>query len=317
MKIFLILLLFIVSLVAKNIQEPISSYIASGGVIDIVRKDTKLYVATKASSVDIFDLNSKKLLQSVKLDKIKDFMGDEIDSKVYSVDVLDDKILILSQGKSGFRRVHIYENGALKLLIPTSKHLYIAEAKFLNKNTIVYALLGNDIVSYDSEKLKENWTTQASQSKFSHFVLSEDKKEVVIADESGDLKIIDTHKGKILKNLSGENLDNVFKVDYKNGIIATAGQDRRVVIYNLKHSRAYYKMANFLVYSVGLSASGNFVGYASDENNNVTVFNTKTKKSLGLFGGNKMTLSAILFLSESEFLVASDDKTINRYKIGR
>ena len=104
-------------------------------------------------------------------------------------------------------------------------------------------------------------------------------------------------------------------VAYKNGIIATAGQDRRVVIYAYKFDSAYYKSSSFLIYSVGLSPSGKRVAYSSDENNNITVFNTITTSTLGKFGGNKMTLTNILFLNENEFLVASDDKTINFYSV--
>ena len=106
-----------------------------------------------------------------------------------------------------------------------------------------------------------------------------------------------------------------FKWDYKNGIIATAGQDRRVVVYNNKNNTSYYKNANFLIYSVGLSKSAKLAAYSSDENNNITVFDTLTHRKLGVFGENKMTLTNILFLDENHFFSASDDKTINLYKI--
>jgi WD40 repeat protein len=296
-------------------QKPDSSYTASGGVIDLVYKKDKLYAATNASSVDIFDVNTKELIESIKVSKIKDFMGDEINSKVFSVDILNGAVLILSQGEKGFRRLHLYKDGKLELLIPVSQHLYISEAKFLDSNTVLLALLGSDLISYDITKKKENWHVQVSQSKFSHFVLSKDKAEVVMADESGDLHILDTRDATVLKILSGENLDNVFRVDYKGDIVATAGQDRRVVIYNLKTNSAYFKMASFLIYAVGLSPSGKLVAYASDENNNVSVFNTQNKKVLGIFGDNPMTLSTIVFLNENEFFVSCDDKIINRYKI--
>jgi WD40 repeat protein len=315
MKLFFLFTLFISTFLLAEIQKPLSSYIANGGVIDLVYQNNKLYAATNASCVDIFDIKSKKLLESIKISKIKDFMGDEINSKIYSVDVLDDAVLILSQGNKGFRRLHLFSNGKLQLLIPTSEHLYISEAKFIDSHTVLLALLGSDLISYDITEKKENWHVQVSQSKFSHFVLSKDKREVVLADESGDLHLLDTRDAKVLKVLSGENLDNVFKVDYKGDIVASAGQDRRVVIYNLKTGYAYYKLASFLIYSVGLSPSGKLVGYASDENNNVTVFNTSSKKDLGTYGDNKMTLSAIVFLNESEFLVSCDSKIINRYKI--
>ncbi len=315
MKKLLVLLLIASSLLGAKIKQPDATYISSGAVVDLIFKNEKLYSATDASCVDIFDFKTKKIIQKIKVDKITDFMGDIIDSKVYSVDLIKDKLLILSQAQKGARRVHIYENGKLNLVLPYTKKLFIAKAKFLDENTILLGLLSNEIVSYDIKKQAVNYRIQISQSKFSDFVLNEDKTEVIVADESGDLKIHKTKDGSFIKEFSGQNLDNVFQVDTKNGIIATAGQDRRVVIFAPKFKSAYYKTAKFLIYSVGLSPSGKLVGYASDENNNVTVFNTITKSTLGTFGGNKMTLSNIVFINENEFFSASDDKTINFYRI--
>ena len=315
MKKILTILILITSIYAANIQKPSAQFISSGAVTDIVYKDAKLYSATDASCVDVFDAKTKKIIQKIKLSQITDFMGDVIDSKVYSVDIIKDKILILSQAKKGARRVHIYENEKLELFIPYTEGLFIAKAKFIDENTILLGLLSNEIISYDLKNKKQNYRIAVSQSKFSNFALNEDKSEVIVADESGDLKIHATKDASLLKKLSGENLDNVFQVDTKNGIIATAGQDRRVVIYTPEFNSAYYEHADFLVYSVGLSPSGKIVGYASDEDNNVALFNTITKSKLGVYGGNKMTLTNILFINEKEFFVASDDKTINFYQI--
>ncbi|SMP89083.1 hypothetical protein SAMN06314042_11510 [Epsilonproteobacteria bacterium SCGC AD-308-O04] len=311
----LILSLFISSLFSANIMQPTSEFKSSGAVVDIVYTAGKLYSATDASCVDIFDFQTKKIIKKIKVDQITDFMGDIIDSKVYSVDVIKDKVLLLSQAKEGARRVHIYTNDSLNLIIPYSEKLLIAKAKFLDENTILLALLGSELISYDVKNKKINYRTQVSQSKFSNFALNETKTQVVVADESGDLKIYNTKDGVFVKKLSGQNLDNVFQVDYKNSIIATAGQDRKVVIYDTKSNSAYYKMGSFLIYSAGLSPSAKLAGYSSDENNNVTVFNTSTQSILGVFGGNKMTLTNILFINEEEFLVSSDDNTINLYKI--
>ncbi|MFT7004800.1 MAG: DNA-binding beta-propeller fold protein YncE [Sulfurimonas sp.] len=315
MKLILTILLLISSVYAVKIQEPNSKFIASGAVVDLMYKDKKLYAATSSGSVDIFDIDTHKLVQQIEVEKIKDFMGDKSNSKVYSVDKINDKILVLSQGQKGARRIHIYQNKKLKLIIPYTKKLFIAKAKFLDKNTIIMALLSNEIISYNIKKATQNYRIQVSQSKFSNFSLTENKKEIVVADESGIISILNAKNGLVKKRLSGQNLDNVFQVDIKNGIIATAGQDRRMVIYTLKSNAAYYEMSDFLIYSVGLSPSGKIVGYASDQNNNITVFNTQSKKVLGKFGGNKMTLSNILFLNESTFLCSSDDKTINMYTI--
>lgn len=315
MKKMFILLLVISSLFSNEIKKPFAQFEASGSVTDMVYKENKLYSATDASCVDIFDIKIQKIIKKITVEQITDFMGDVIDSKVYSVDLIENKILLLSQGKKGARRVHIYENKTLNLVLPDDKGLFIAKAKFLNSNTIILGLLSNEIISYNIKEKKQNYRIQVSQSKFSDFVLNEDKTKIIVADESGTLKIHETKDGSFLEELSGQNLDNVFQVDTKNGIIATAGQDRRVVIYAPEFDSAYYKTSKFLIYSVGLSPSGNLVAYSSNEINNVTVFNTINQNKIEEFGGNKMVLSKILFINENEFFVSSDSTTINQFKI--
>jgi len=315
MKKIVLIILIINSLFAASINMPDAVFKADGAVTDIVYKDSKLYAATSAGSINIFDVKTQKKIQTISVAKIKDFMGNEVNAKIYSVDILDGKILLLCQAQHGYREVYIFENSKLTKIITAKAKLAIAKAKFLDKDSIILALLGNDIISYNIKEHKKNWTEQASQSKFSNFTLKNDKTEVVVADESGELQIFDTKSSKHIKTLSGQNLDNVFAVDYKNGIIATAGQDRRVVIYNLAFNSAYYKTSSFIIYGVGLSPSAKLAAYSSDEKNNVTVFKTSTKTNLGVYGGTKMTLSKILFISETEFFVASDDKNINFYKI--
>lgn len=315
MKTILILLLLLFSLFATNVRVSDAEFNADGAVTDIVYKDAKLYVATGVGVVDIFDTPSREIIKRIKVPKIKDFMGDEVNAKIYSVDVFKEKILLLSQGKKGYRELYIYENEKLLNIINVSSKLSIAKAKFINNESVLLALLGNDIISFNIKTKKVNWKKQASQSKFSDFALNEDKTEVVVADESGALHLFEIKNGEAIKTLSGQNLDNVFAVDYKNETIATAGQDRRVVIYNLRMESAYYKTSGFLIYSVGLSPRAKLAAFASDEKNNVTVFKTNTKSVVGVFGGNKMTLSKILFISENEFFVASDDRVINFYKI--
>lgn len=310
----LFLLLFSV-LFSAEVKMPSAKLSASGPVVDIVYDKGKVYVATASSSVDIFDYGSKKPIKKIEVEKIIDFMGDLVDSKVYSVDIFDDKILILSQDKQGFRRVHLYAGEKLVTIFDYSAGLTVAKAKFLDKNTILLGLLSNELISYDIAKKKNNWLVQVSGAKFSDFALNETKSEAAVADESGNLKIHSTKDGKLIKLLEGENLDNVFQADYKNGIIATAGQDRHTVVYAPKFASAHHFKTNFLIYSVGLSPSGKVVGYACDEQNNVMLADTIAKATIGKYGGNSMTLTKIVFINENEFLVGSDDKIINIYSI--
>jgi len=314
MKIIFLLFISLV-LFAADIHMPDAEYKASATVNDIVIADGKLYCATSASSVDIFDIQSKKKVQSLELQKITNFLNEEIDAKVYSVSVLKKSVLVLSQATGGFREVRVFHGLKPVLIIGSAKKLYIAKASFIDVNTILLGLLSNDIISYDIKTGKENWSMQASLSKFSNFVMNEDRSEVVVSDESGELHRISTQTGKLLELFSGQNLDNVFSVDYKKETIVAGGQDRRVGVYEMAFKSAYHMQAPFLVYAVGLSPKAKLVAYASDENNNVTLTKLSTKSKLGVYGGNKMTLTKILFLNEKEFFVASDDSSVNYYKI--
>ena len=316
-KLFLIAFyfnLFVLTINAKDLN-PSKSLIASGGVSDLVLVENKLFVATTASTIDIFDISTDEKIDSIKLPKIKDFIGDSIDSKIYSVDVLNDSVLILSQGEQGGRNLGIYKNGQMQNIIDDSQRMFIGRAKFLDENHIIYALLSNQIYLYDIQNKKILKEIQISQSKFSNFKLTKDKSKFIVSDESGVITMLDSKSFEVLKTFKNQNLDNVFQTDIKGNLILTAGQDRRAAVYNIDTNSAYYKEFSFLIYSVALSPSTNLAAVASDEENNVTIFNTKTKENLYKLFLNKATLSNILFLNENEIFVTSDDKQINYYKI--
>ncbi len=314
MKYILIFLLTLFSLSATPLKMPNESLKSSGAVVDMLLRGNILYVATDASCVDLFDYKKKELIKKIELSKITDFAGDEMDSKVYGVDELDGELLILSQDEQGFRRLDIYKNGKLLHIFDQKDMLSIAKAKFLDKDNIIFSNLGNELFSYNIAKKSYNFSTQVSHGRFSDFCINEKKDTIVIADESGELKLHNTQSGKLIKKLSGKNLDNVFEVDCKNSTIATAGQDRKMVVY--KGGDAYIKESGFLVYSVALSPSARYAIYSSDEQNNATLIDLGTKKSIAILGDNKMNITKMLFVSEKELIIANDSDTINIYKLG-
>ena len=314
MRQILIFLLFFIQLNAKDLK-PTFVYNGSGGVVDLVYNDAKLYSATAEGAVDIYDTKEQKLIKTIHVPKIKDFTGDEVESKVYSVDIVDDTIMIVSQGKMGYRRVHLYEDEKLREVISTDKSFTIAKAKFISKDQLLIALLSNELILYDIKNDTNVYREQISASKFSSFALNEKKDEVLMVDESGDLKLISVKEGKVLKEFKGQNVDNVFQVDYKNAMIITAGQDRRCAVYSKDKRVAYHKEGSFLIYSAGLSPSAKMGAFAGDENNNVTLFNTRSKTDLYRLGEHKATISNILFINEEELFTASDDTHINYWNL--
>lgn len=314
---FIIVFTFSLSILTINAKDlnPSKSLTASGGVTDLVLVENKLYVATVASSIDIFDLSNDEKIDSITVPKIKDFLGDVIDSKIYSVDVLNDSVLVLSQGEKGGRNLGIFKDGKMENLIADTERMFIGRAKFLDENHVIYALLSNQIYLYDIKNKKVLKEIQISQSKFSHFKLTKDKSKFLVSDESGVMVLLDSKSFEVVKKFRFQNLDNVFQADIKGDLILTAGQDRRAAVYNTKNDNAYHKEFSFLIYSVALSPSTNLAAVASDEENNVTIFDTRSKENLYKLFENKATLSNILFLNENELLVTSDDKQINYYKI--
>jgi WD40 repeat protein len=263
MKYIFFLFLLFSSIYAKGLIQPDYTYTISSGLItDVLYNKQKLYCAADDGKIEVFNTKSKKKIQTIKLDKIKDFMGDEIDSKIFSIDKLNDSLLILSQDNGGYSRVHIYDTAGLHVIISGKDRFNVIKAKFIDENNIVMALISNDIISYNIKTKKKNWTVQASMSKFSNFALNNDKSLVAIADESGEVHILATKDGKKVKTLSGQNVDNIFSIDFKGDVILTGGQDRRTGVYNLKNGDAYYKMSEFFVYGVGLSPSGKIAAYS-------------------------------------------------------
>jgi len=312
-KIFSLFFVFLVFVYAGEV-EPSVILKTSGGVTDMVVKEDKLYAATSASSVDIFDIKTKNRIKSIQVSHIKDFMGDEINSKIYSVDVLGDKILILSQDNGGYRRVHLFEDNKLTEVVSKGDRLYIAKAKFIDKNHILLGLLSNVLINYEISSKKHIWEFQATESKFSNFVLNKTRTQAISTDESGDLHMIDLKKGKVIKSFTGQNVDNVFQVDWKKDVVATAGQDRRCAVFNAKTANGYYKTASFLIYSVGISPDGKLIGYANTENNDVTIFNSQSKEDIAVLTKNKTNISDIKFLNDREVFVSCDTNEINYYK---
>jgi WD40 repeat protein len=297
-----------------NRIEPLYKLHASGMVYDMVIDSGRLYAATDAGRVDIFDIASRKIVNRIELPGIKDFMGDLIASKIYSVDVLKDSILMVSAGKSGYRNVYLYDGKVLKKVIDSQIELTIKEARFIDKDRILLGLLGNELILYQISSGKQLYKVQMSPSHFNDLALNEDRSKVATADESGVVYILNVADGKTVQILSGQNVDNIYKIDFKKGVVITAGQDRRCAVYR-SDRKAYYLPGTFLIYAAGLSPSGKTGLFAANMENEVQVFNTKTKSKIAMLGGHNATLTCFAFLNETELFSAAEENDILFWKL--
>ncbi len=311
MKITFFLFLANVFLWATPTLKPIDSIEINGTVKDMVLRENLLVVATDMGHIEVKDIdNNNSSIQNIAIPNVKDFMGDEIPARVMSTDKIANRYLLLSDsGKNGYSNLFIYDNNLTQILSAKDKEAII-KARFIDKEHILLGYLSNEVALLDLKSKKESYRVQLSESKFSDFALNVDKSQAVFACESGVLSVVDVKTGKILKELKGQNLDNVYKVDFKKGMVSGAGQDRRGSLYDVNTGKGSYIAGAFLIYATALSPSSSKVAFAMDEKNNISIYNSSSKTKIALLKGQKSTLNVIIFKDENKIISASDDSTI-------
>lgn len=312
-KFFLIYILLFLSLNAKDIY-PTFKLRSVSFVSDFVINKNHLYAANDMGIVDIFDINTKKILNQIILPPLTTGINKLIAAPIISVDYLNKKVLIVSIGKDAYRNVWIYENNELRQIVNESKKLTIKEARFLNNEQIIFATLGSEVILHDTKERYNIYKTHISYSTLGDMILSYDKTEIVIADESGEIKVLDAKSSKLKKIYSSQNVDNIYHIAYNNGTILTAGQDRRMAVYQDKQ-KAYHIKSNFLVYCVALSPSAKIGIYTSNIKNHLQLFNPKTKAYGDTLVGHDTPVNNIKFINEKELFSSDGRRDIFYWKL--
>ncbi|MEA3477050.1 MAG: hypothetical protein U9R60_02635 [Bacteroidota bacterium] len=306
---------FILTIHASDLA-PVGKYIASGVVTDFVLEDNRLYAATEQGAVDIFDLLTTQRTDHLVLPAIKDFMGEDIHPRIYSVDALRQKILIACQGEGGFSNLYVHSEGSLHKIVDAEKEkMLIMKARFVDDHTVLLALLSNDYILFDLATKTRQYCKQFSTYAFSDFCLNKLKKIFLTADESGSLYLVDVRNGEVIMEYKKGNVDKVFQVDYQNDIIISGGQDRRVVIYKVGTEDYEVLQQDFLVYSVGLGPGASLGTYADSDSHNIIVFSIETMQVEYVLKGHKNPVSKICFYGEGRVLSAGTDQEILQWKI--
>ena len=283
-------------------------------VKDMVLANSTLIMGTDGGKLKVYDLDKNRFIKIVNLPKIKDFMGDSMDTSVSSVDYINGKYLMLSDsGVGGYSDLRINENNNTIDIFTEKDKLALVEAKFIDKENILVAFLSNEAALYNLTTKKFLYRKQLNGSKFSHFALNVKKTLAAFASESGEVIVLEPKSGKVVQRLSGINLDNVFKVDIKKDIVATAGKDRRAGWYNLATGKKEFIEANFFIYATALSPDATLGAFAMDENNNITIVKLATKSKPFILKGQKSTLNTIIFKDNSTVYAASDDNFVNMW----
>ncbi len=287
---------------------------ASGLVTDLLLVDHILYAGTDRGIIDRFDIQTQEHNATITLPAVADFLGDLTPPKIYSIDAFEDALLIVAQGKSGYRDVYMYQNGTLERLIDDTAELIIKKGLFVDAQRIVLGLLSSEVVLFDLNKRsilyrKAIKVRPSGGSALGDIVLNEARTTLVTADESGEVNLFNITDFAHKKLYLGQNLDNIYKIDYKNHTIITAGQDRRCAIYP-EVGTAYYVSGSFLIYAAALSPSAARGVFANSIDNDLLLFDTQTKATLATLKGHNATLSDIVFVDEEHLFSAAEEKTI-------
>ena len=311
MKKILLFLFLSVAVFAVPVFTPVDTIEVNGTAKDMVLNGDRLIVATDMGHIEIHDIVKKQKIKEISIPAVKDFTGDVMPARVMSTDGLNNKYLLLSDsGKGGYANLFTHENNVTTQLIDHTNKMPVVKARFIDETHILLGYLGNEVALYDTKSKKELYKVQLNESKFSDFELNEDKSQVVFSCESGVLSVVEVKSGKVLNELQGQNVDNVYRVDFQSGKVSAAGQDRRGALYDVKSGKGSYIEGEFLIYGTALSPSTKKVAFAMDEKNNISIYNTSSKSKIALLKGQKSTLNVIIFKDENVLFSASDDNSI-------
>jgi WD40 repeat protein len=316
-SIFVFLLLFFSkTLITSQEIYPQLEIKTSGAITDFFIENSSVVLSTDAGTIETYNVKSGQQSDFVQLPPMKDFMGDDVPTKIYSIDKVSDKLLVVTQGNHGFRNVSIFENGQQQEIFNAKRDkMMIKKARWINHNIILLGLMCNDLILFDVGQKKVICEISISPYTFSDFSLSAEKKYVFTADESGIVHKIEVNNCGIIQEFTGINVDNIYQIVSKNGVVITAGQDRRVGVYNTITNDNYFLQKDFLVYSVGLNGDGSIGACSATEDNKISIFNTASRNENCVLSGHESVVTKMAFFDDHTFISAGDDQYLMIWKI--
>lgn len=320
--IFILVIMSSVLLNATTKLSPTQILTLQNNIVSVkLIKDT-LLIGTDFGEVLRLDKDENTPIVITKLPNIASYHNDSYAPKVYSLDFLNEKFLILSEGAFGTKDLFLFYDDILHPLKGLN-NLSIKKVAFINDNQVFLGLSSNEIILYDLKTQKIIYKKQLSEASFADFALDLELGRYVLSCESGILYYGEIQSGKVIQELEGANKDNVYQVKMaRNSDIVkflAAGQDRHIGIYtlNLKTNVNTFKSldADFLVYSVGLSNNGKIGAYMVNEQSDIQVFDIESFTPLCILSGHKSLLNNIIFATSTKIISSEDGKNILMWEI--
>jgi len=312
-NILLILVLFFTIISAKEIT-PYKYVQASEAVTDFVKVDNLLIIGTEEGIIDIYDLEKDKLIDQIKLPKVKNIFGDDIRSLITSVDYHQGKIIFIKRLLSGYHELYLYENKKLIKLIDASQYFSLKKVKFINEKSAIIAFMSNELMLYDLENRKIVYKKLYNLASLSDIVLDEKREYVFTSDETPQISKIDILTGKIVQKFFKANKRDIFSIDYKNGKLLSGGKDRRVILYETPEKYTMTK-GDFFIYDVALTPDAKKAAFVKNEENDISIIDTVNMEEIMLLKGHKQTIIKIDFHTSNELISADEDDRLMFWRL--
>ncbi len=313
-KIFLFIL-SVVILFASNIKPSLSIKL-NMGVLDMKIYNNSLYVATDGGRVLVMDIDNFKIINEIKIRKIKDFMGELHESDIYSVDVLDGKILFLAQAEEGYSELFINENNQTKKVLDKSLSLYAKAAKFVDRDKAILVLMSDETVLYDIKNKKILKRAAAGEYFYSSMDISPNRKFIVIGDEGGEIIVVDTSNLKRIYLFKDINKDKIVSIFTTNDMIAAGSRgDKTLGIYSLKDKKGWSKKCDFFVYATAIAPDDSYVVYGDNDKYILKIANPFTFDLKDRLVGHKNIINSVKFIDSKTIITGSETGEIMKWRL--
>ena len=276
----------------------------------------KLYIATDASELLIMDLDNLNTLNEIRVRKVKDFMGELQDADIYSVDVIDNKILFLAQAEDGYSELFVYENNQTKKVLDKSLSLYAKAAKFVDKDRAILVLMSDEVVLYDIKNKKIIKKAKAGEYFYSSMSIAPNRKFIVIGDEGGEVIVVDTSTLKVKTLFENVNKDKIISIYTTNSsIVAGSRGDKTLAVYDIKNKKSRSKKCDFFVYATALSPDDSFVVYGDNEKYILKIADSYNFELKGRLIGHKNIINVLRFIDKNNLITGSESGEIMKWRL--
>jgi len=312
--IFVFIMFFAFILEAGKI-EPVGSVKINAAVLDMVIRQDRLYVATDKSSVVIYSLDGLKELSVIKVRQIHDFVGELIDADIYSVDVLDNKILLLAQAEDGYSELFVKKGEKIEKVLDKSAQLYAKAAKFVDSDKVIMALMSDEIVLYDINAKKTIYRKSAGEYFFSAMAISPSRSEIAVGDEGGEVVVLDTATGDVIRRFVNVNKDKILSLDINEDFVAAGSRDKKVVLYDIDMQTHKEKRGDFFVYVVGISPKSGYLLFGDNERFDLKIVDSITFDTKYILVGHKNIVNKAVFIDENRLITGSESGEIKIWRL--